>query len=210
MKTSFVEYRSPIIEVDSIDQYGRKEKVRMFGVVEEPGEDVFAKVVGVSEKAAVGLTTNDVDVCHSLPGGSRVPKPLIAKIVRRDAKHQLMKHKGKLKENSIYLNDDMRPLRATITRDVRSKHDVRSFVIANEKNSVFKRDSQKLVFDNLEKLQKWDNELLSNVCKSLKKFSLGNLGISDKIFKTLGFLFYASLLMKHCGDVEKNLDPEIC
>ena len=44
---------SPVIEADSIEQYGRRENVRIFGVVEEPGEDVFAKVVSVAEKAGV-------------------------------------------------------------------------------------------------------------------------------------------------------------
>ena len=47
------EDRLPIIEADSIEQYGRRENVRIFGVQEEPGEDVFAKVVSVAEKAGV-------------------------------------------------------------------------------------------------------------------------------------------------------------
>ena len=34
---------SPVIEADSIAQYGCRENVRIFGVKEEPGEDVFAR-----------------------------------------------------------------------------------------------------------------------------------------------------------------------
>ena len=39
MKTSTMDDRSPIIEADSIEQYGRRENVRIFGVEEEPDED---------------------------------------------------------------------------------------------------------------------------------------------------------------------------
>ena len=87
---------APIIEADSIEQYGRRENVRFFGVQEEPGEDVFAKLVSVAEKAGVQITANDVSTCHRLPGGGSGPKPLIAKFMRRDTKHQLMKNKRNL------------------------------------------------------------------------------------------------------------------
>ena len=172
MKTSTVDDRSPIIEADRIEQYGRTENVRIFGVEEEPDEDVSAKVVSWTEKAGITITAHDISTCHRLPGGSKGPKPLIAKFFRRDTKHQLMKHKRSLKETSISVNDDLTPLRAKIIRDLRSKDDVRGVVIANEKIIVFMQDNQKLLFDNLYKLQKWDNELFSNACNGLKKYSL--------------------------------------
>ena len=121
-----------------------------------------------------------------------------------------MKHKRNLKETSVYVNDDFTPLRAKITRDLRSKNDVRGVLTAIEKIIVFMQDNQELVIDNIYKLQKWDNELFSNACKSLKKCSLWNFGISDKIFNTSGFFLSASLLLKKCGDIEENPGPEIC
>ena len=84
---------SPVIEADCIEQYGRRENARIFGVEEEPGEDVFEKVVSVAEKAGVSITKNDVSICHRLSSEGTGPKPLIAKIVRRETKHQLMKNK---------------------------------------------------------------------------------------------------------------------
>ena len=53
---------------------------------EEPGEDVFAKVVSVAEKA-FSITNNDVSICHRLPSGGTGPEPLTAKLVRRETKH---------------------------------------------------------------------------------------------------------------------------
>ena len=97
---------APIIDSDIIEQYGRaeerREKVRIFGVQEEPGEDVYEKVVSVAEKAGVQITANDVSTCHRLPGGRSGPEPLIAKFVRRDTKHQLMKNKHNLKNTNIF------------------------------------------------------------------------------------------------------------
>ena len=53
-----------VIEADSIEQYGNKENVRIFGVDEEPGDDVFPKVVSVAEKAGFVITSNDVSICY--------------------------------------------------------------------------------------------------------------------------------------------------
>ena len=92
---------APIIEADSIEQYGRRD----FGVQEEPGEDVHAKVVSVAEKAGVQISANDVSACHRLPGGGSGPKPLIAKFTRRATKHQLMKYKRNLKNTNIFVNE---------------------------------------------------------------------------------------------------------
>ena len=162
---------APIIEADSIEQYGRGENVRIFGVQEEPGEDVHAKVVSVAEKAGVQITAIDVSTCHRLPGGGSGPKPLIANFVRRDTKHRLMKHKRNLKNTNIFVNDDLTPIRAKVTRELRKRDDdVASVHTVNEKNFVFMQDNEKLVFENLYKLQKWEKELLASICKSVKNF----------------------------------------
>ena len=76
---------------------------------EEPGEDVFAKVVSVAEKAGVSITKNDVCICHHLPGGDTGPKALIAKFLRRETNHQIRKNKRNLKNTNIFVNDDLTP-----------------------------------------------------------------------------------------------------
>ena len=100
---------SPAIEADSIDQFGRRENVRIFGVEGEQVEDVLAKVVSVAEKAGVSITENDVSICHRLPSGGICPNPLIAKFVQRETKHHFMKNKRNLKNANIFVNDDLNP-----------------------------------------------------------------------------------------------------
>ena len=55
IQCSAAEDLSSVIEADSIEQYGRRENVRNFGVEEEPGEEVFANVFIVAEKAGVSI-----------------------------------------------------------------------------------------------------------------------------------------------------------
>ena len=98
---------SPVIDAYSIEQFGGRENVRIFDVGEEPGEDVFAKVVSVAEKAGVSKTKNDVSICHRLPSGGTGPEPLSAKFVRQETKHQPKKNKSNLKNTNIFVNDDL-------------------------------------------------------------------------------------------------------
>ena len=58
-----------IIEADSIEQYGRGEIVRIFDVEEKSRDGVFAKVVSVTEKAGVVISSKDVTTCHRLARG---------------------------------------------------------------------------------------------------------------------------------------------
>ena len=127
-------------------------------------------MVSVAEKAGVQITANDVSTCHRLTGGGSGPKPLIAKFVRRDTKHQLMKNKRNLKNTNIFVNDDLTPIRAKVTREMRKRDDVARVHTVNEKIFVFMQDNEKLVFENLYKLQNWDRELLASACKSVKIF----------------------------------------
>ena len=48
-RCSVVEDLPPVMEADSTEQYGVKVNMRTFGVDEDPGEDVVAKVVTVAE-----------------------------------------------------------------------------------------------------------------------------------------------------------------
>ena len=102
-------------------------------------------------KSGVTITANDGSACHRLPGGGKGPKLLITKFVRRDTKHQLMKHKQNLKEANVYVNVALTLLRGNITHDLRDEDEVPGVVTANKNNIVFMQDDQKLVFDNLHK-----------------------------------------------------------
>ena len=128
METLTVDDPSPIIEADGIGQYGRKENMRTFGEEVELKENVFAKVVSLAEKAELSIPGNYEITCHRL-----CPKILIAKFVWRDTRHQLLKQKRAVKETRVSVIDDLKPLVAKLTLDMRSRDDVWNDVSANDK-----------------------------------------------------------------------------
>ena len=138
--------------------------MRIYDVEEEPDEDVFAKVFSVAEKAGVTITAKFFGTCHRLQVRDKGPKLLIAKLVGLGSTNWWNKKKT-LRKTSIYENDDLTLLPATIASDLRSKNDVRGVVTENGKIIVIMQGYQKLVFNKLQMLQNLDTELFSNAYK---------------------------------------------
>ena len=72
-------------------------------------------------------------------------------------------------EPNIYVNDEVTPLRTRLMRAIKGKSDFRGVKTVNEKLIVFKTNNEKLVFDNLYKLQRWDPLLFSNASNSINQ-----------------------------------------
>ena len=83
--------RPPFIEANSLDQYGCGKNMRIFGVAEEPDENVIPKLVRVPEEDGVTITAIDVTACHRLTDGGEGLIPVSARFVQHDTKHQLKK-----------------------------------------------------------------------------------------------------------------------
>ena len=86
---------------------------------------------------------------------------IIVKFVILDTKHQMIKNKRILKNNNIFVHDDLTQIRVKKTTVMRQN--VENFCTVNDKIVVFMRDKEKIVFENLHKSQKWDNELFSYI-----------------------------------------------
>ena len=120
------------ILLDANEQHGRREKVRMFGVEEQIGEDVYQLVVDVVKGTGVEICKSDFSVCHRLPARGQSSKPNIVKFVRRETKLALVKKKSGLRHQSgrpIYINEDITQLRARLLKSLKKtgcqscKHD---------------------------------------------------------------------------------------
>ena len=61
-RCSTLEDLSSVIEFDSFEQYGRREKARIFCMEEEPTEADFAKVAIVAEKNYLLIISYDVSI----------------------------------------------------------------------------------------------------------------------------------------------------
>ena len=95
-----VENQKLTFEIDRLEQYSRRENVRIYGLAETQGECTNTVVIDMARDIGVTITPADISVSHRLGrpegGGSTAdsrPRPLIVKLVRRDTKFELMLNK---------------------------------------------------------------------------------------------------------------------
>ena len=111
-------------ELDRLNQYSRRDSVRISGIPESEDENTNDIVKQLAADIGVTLTPNDISVSHRLPGRQGTAKPIIVKFVRRDMKTAFMKNKRRLRDlnrKGVFLNDDLTPFRAKLTRVLRTK-----------------------------------------------------------------------------------------
>lgn len=111
-------------EVDRLEQYSRRENVRVFGLPEGPGkEDTSAEVVKLASDMGLHLKKEDISVSHRLPGRGKGPQPVIVKFVRRSTKVDMLRAKKKLKHvdgrSKVFVEEDLTPLRSKMLKAVR-------------------------------------------------------------------------------------------
>ena len=91
------------LKLDELEQYTRKENVRIDGLPETGcNEDTADEVVKLARKVGVTITKNDTSVAHRLPGNrsSGKPRSIIAKFVRRMIKTEFMRKKSNLRSDT--------------------------------------------------------------------------------------------------------------
>ena len=77
---------------DSIEQYDRRDNIRIFGV-EINDEAVYECVVEVANDTRVTISKQSFSVCHRGPSTNLSSRPIIAKFVRSETKFRVMTHK---------------------------------------------------------------------------------------------------------------------
>ena len=137
-------------ELDRLNQYSRRDSVRISGIPESEDENTNDIVKQLAADIGVTLTPNDISVSHRLPGRQGTAKPIIVKFVRRNMKTAFMKNKRRLRDlnrKGVFLNDDLTPFRAKLTRVLRNDPtignvwtiDGRIFCITTENGKEMKR-----------------------------------------------------------------------
>ncbi|KAK7909612.1 hypothetical protein WMY93_014296 [Mugilogobius chulae] len=117
---------------DELEQYSRKENVRISGIDEEPNGDepedlLVEKVCKLAAAAGANIKEHDISTAHRL-GGSRKQgktRPVIIRFVSRRKKTDLMKNKSVLRSNDAYKNificDDLTRLRYKLLKIAKEK-----------------------------------------------------------------------------------------
>ena len=122
--------RKNTYDLDNLQQYGRRENLRINGMPEKEGENLRDKIIELGQVTGVDIRQGDIDVVHrSGPKGGR-PHQVICRFISRDTKSDLLKNKKKFKDSDYYkkafIHEDSTPLRARLFKIVKELPNVKS------------------------------------------------------------------------------------
>jgi len=120
--------RSSVLEdrCDAIEQYSRRNTVRIRGIPEDPKVDNVAGntdsvvIEVVKAKMGIDIFENDIIRCHRIgKAGDGIQRDIIVKFICHRKKTQLMGARKKLAGSGIFINEDLTSLRAKLSYKVR-------------------------------------------------------------------------------------------
>ena len=102
---------------DELEQYGRRNNIRVFGVKEESGENTDNLVIAVAKKIDVHLDPSCIDRSHRVgkPGG-RYPRPIIVKFTSYATRSAVFQSKRLLKGSKITIREDLTQARLALMK----------------------------------------------------------------------------------------------
>lgn len=116
---------------DKLEQYSRRENLRITGIVEETNEteDILeAKVIELAGDMGVELKSEDISVAHRLGKPKEGGRPIIVRFCQRKKKNEVMRNKKKLKgkDRKVYVNEDLTSLRAKLMKMAKEQESVKN------------------------------------------------------------------------------------
>ena len=103
---------------DALEQYSRRESVRIFGVTEatnESSEQTEEKVLKVFGDMGAAVTGADISACHRVGKPKHGRRAVIVRFTSRKSRQMVMTKKRNLRDkpayDKVYINDDLTPLR---------------------------------------------------------------------------------------------------
>lgn len=113
--------RTLTYENDRLQQYSRRESVRIVGIPSCPGEtaeQVEEKAIKVLNDAGAKVKREDIAVTHRAGKEKKGSRPIIVKFVSRRTRNEVTNKKKQLKEKEgykrVFILDDITPLRARL------------------------------------------------------------------------------------------------
>lgn len=118
-------------ENDKLEQYSRRENLRILGLEEEADETegvLEAKIIELAGDIGVKLDTSDISVAHRLGKPREGGRPVVLRLCHRKKKNEMMHNKKKLKgrQRKVYVNDDLTSLRAKMMNLVKNQEIVKN------------------------------------------------------------------------------------
>ncbi len=135
-------------EQDKLEQYSRRESIRITGVADEKEENVAEKIIQLAKDMDVDIVSSDISVCHrsgQLRENAKKPRDILCRFISRSTKHSMMRNKKQLKEKDgykgVYVNDDLTPMRAKMLRYIKEQHITRALYTSEGRICCYLRDN---------------------------------------------------------------------
>ena len=148
-------------ENDRLQQYTRRENIRISGVNENDGERLKTKIVELGEEMDLHIAERDINACHRLGPNRREgnrPRTIIVRFFARDTKHDFLVNKNKLKNKEnyrgVYINEDLTPLRSKLLQYVKKQDVVESAYTREGKVICRTRDGSRVTVETPDDLFK--------------------------------------------------------
>ncbi|XP_071095336.1 uncharacterized protein [Haliotis cracherodii] len=116
------------MKTDDLEQYSRRNSLRISGLPESKEENTEALVMEVLRDLHPDLTASDIDRCHRV-GKKNMDRnrQVIVKFVSYRNRHKVISNRRMLRQNrsSVYINEDLTKHRSKLfklTRDLKAKH----------------------------------------------------------------------------------------
>lgn len=137
--------------LDELEQYQRRNNLRVYGVVEKKGEDTDALLIDIfKNKLNVDVSLSDIDRSHRVgvvkaPGedGKIKHRPIIIKFVSYRIRRQVFDNKKKLKGSSISIREDLTSLRTKLLQEVIAVHGLKNTWTLDGRINWLDKDNKK-------------------------------------------------------------------
>lgn len=110
-------------KTDELEQYQRRQCLRVFGVKEEENENTDAICIDIAKKVGVNLDVSDIDRSHRV-GRKETgkPRPIIVKFVSYRKRSELFQSKRLLKGSGFTLREDLTKQRLHLLNECIQKY----------------------------------------------------------------------------------------
>lgn len=96
-------------KVDNLEQYTRRNNIRIFGVLEDKNEDLECNLINMfKEKANIGIESIFIDRCHRLgPHQLNKNRPVIIKFISYKYRNMVIKNRKNFAKTGISIVEDL-------------------------------------------------------------------------------------------------------
>lgn len=143
-------------KIDRLEQYSRRNNVRLFGIQEMDNENVEEKVISIfKSKLNINIRAEDIDRMHRT--GKKVAnqhRPIIIKFISYRTKQLVLSNKKKFKGTGYGLQEDLTAKRLIYFKEVQRKVG-RKNVWTRDGLIFIQKDNQRIIINNKSDLDKF-------------------------------------------------------